>query len=83
MRRDHRIPTQVRSQFGPRMRLFTWWLGIAVVGAVFAAALVNVAYSGFVYYFVVMPIGGVVLFPLAYAANRWLSPVLSSWLRRS
>jgi len=83
MRLDHRIPTQVRLQFGPRLRLFTWWLGIAVVGAVIAAALVNVAYSGFVYYFVVMPIGGVLLFPLAYAANRWLSPVLSSWLRRS
>jgi len=83
MARDHRIRTKVRLQFGPRLRLFIWWLGIAVAGAVIAALLVNVAYSRFVYYFVVMPIGGVLLFPLAYAANRWLSPVLSSWLRRS
>jgi len=60
-----------------------WWLGIAVVGAVIAAALINVAYSRFIYYFVVMPIGGVLLFPLAYASNRWLTPALSSWLRRS
>jgi hypothetical protein len=64
--------------------LFIWWLGIAVTGAVIAATLIDVAYSRFVYYFyfVVMPIGGVLIFPRAYAANRWLSPVLSSFLRR-
>jgi hypothetical protein len=63
----------MRLHFGPRLRLFIWWLGIAVAGAVIAATLINVAYSRFVYYFVVMPIGGMLLFPLAYTANRWLS----------
>jgi hypothetical protein len=65
------------------MRLLIWWLGIAVGGALIAAALIDVAYSRFVYYFVVMPVGGVLLFPLAYAANRWLTPLVSSWVRRS
>ena len=73
----------MRFQLGPRLRLLTWWLGIAITGALIAAALIDVAYSRFVYYFVVMPIGGVLLFPLAYAANRWLTPWVSSWLRRS
>ncbi len=67
---------------GSRLQLFIWWLGIAIVGSIIALGLVDVAYSRFVYYFVVMPIGGVLLFPLAYAANRWLTPALSSWLRR-
>jgi hypothetical protein len=83
MGRDPRIRTKVRLQLGPRLRLFIWWLAIAVAGAVIAALLVNVAYSRFAYYFVVMPIGGVLLCAFAYVANRWLSPVLSSWLRRS
>jgi len=65
------------------LRLLVWWLGIAITGAIVAAALIDVAYSRFVYYFVVMPIGGVLLFPLAYAANRWLTPLVSSWFRRS
>jgi len=43
----------------------------AVVGLV-AAALVDVAYSRVVYLFVVMPVGGVLLFPAAWAANRVL-----------
>ena len=63
--------------------MLTWWLGIAITGAIVAAALIDVAYSRFVYYFVVMPIGGVLLFPLAFAANRWLTSLVSSWLRRS
>lgn len=65
----------------PRAGLLVWWLGIAVVGALVAAALVDVAYSRMVYLFVVMPIGGMLLFPIAWAANRWLTPVLASWLR--
>ena len=73
----------MRPSLGPRLRLIMWWLGIAVVGSIIALALVDVAYSRFVYYFVVIPIGGVLLFPLAYAANRWLTPVLNSWLRRT
>jgi hypothetical protein len=72
----------MRRSLGPRLRLFIWWLGIAIIGSIIALALVDVAYSRFVYYFVVMPIGGVLLFPLAYAANRWLTPALSAWLRR-
>jgi len=63
--------------------LFIWWLGIAVVGSLIASALVDVAYSRIIYLFVVMPVGGVLLFPIAYAANRWLTPVFGSWLRRS
>jgi hypothetical protein len=73
----------MRLRFGPRLGLFIWWLAIGVAGAIIAAALINVAYSRFVYYFVVMPIAGVLLFPVAYAANRWLTPVLGSWLRRA
>jgi hypothetical protein len=59
-----------------------WWFGIAVVAALIAAALVDIAYSRVIYLFVVMSIGGVLLFPAAYAANRWLTPVISTWLRR-
>jgi hypothetical protein len=55
---------------------------LGVVGAIIAA-LIDVAYSRLVYTFIVMPIGGVLLFPVAYAANRWLSPVIGSWLKRS
>jgi hypothetical protein len=62
--------------------VFVWWFGIAVVAALIAAALVDIAYSRVIYLFVVMPIGGVLLFPAAYAANRWLTPVISTWLRR-
>ena len=73
----------MRSRFGAYALLFVWWLGIGIVGAIIAASLIDVAYSRFAYYFVVMPVGGVLLFPVAYAANRWLTPVLGSWLRRS
>lgn len=62
--------------------VFVWWFGIAVVAALIAAALVDIAYSRVIYLFVVMPIGGVLLFPAAYAANRWLTPVISTWLGR-
>jgi uncharacterized membrane protein YhaH (DUF805 family) len=62
--------------------LLIWWLAIGVVGAIVAASLVDVAYSRLTYYFIVMPIGGVLLFPVAYAANRWLTPALRIWLRR-
>ncbi|TMG44536.1 MAG: hypothetical protein E6H85_07625 [Chloroflexi bacterium] len=47
--------------------LFIWWLAIAVLGSLIAVALVEVAYSRVVYLFVVMPIAGVLLFPMAYA----------------
>ena len=73
----------MRSRFGAYALLFVWWLGIGIVGAIIAASLIDVAYSRLAYYFVVMPVGGVLLFPVAYAANRWLTPVLGSWLRRS
>lgn len=62
--------------------VLAWWIGIAIVGSVVAAALVGVAYSRAVYLFVVMPVGGVLLFPLAWAANRWLTPVIGSRIRR-
>ena len=62
--------------------VFVWWFGIAVVTGLIAATLVDIAYSRVIYLFVVMPIGGVLLFPAAYAANRWLTPVISSWLGR-
>jgi hypothetical protein len=78
---DLEFPT-VRLHIGPRLGVFIWWLGIAVVGSLVAAALVDVAYSRVVYLFVVMPVCGVILFPAAYAANRWLTPILSSWLKR-
>jgi hypothetical protein len=63
--------------------LIIWWFGISVVGALILAALVDVAYNRVVYLFVAMPIGGVLLFPVAWAANRWLTPMISGWLGRS
>ena len=63
--------------------LLVWWIGIGAVASLIAAALVDVAYSRVIYLFVVVPVGGVLLFPAAWAANRWLTPVISSWIRRS
>lgn len=53
-----------------------------MVGALILAALVDHAYSRFVYWFIVVPIGGVLLFPAAYAANGWLTSLISGWLSR-
>lgn len=66
-----------------RIGLFVWWVAIAVVASLIAAALVDVGYNLVVYLFVVVPIAGVLLFPAAWAANRWLTPVISGWVRRS
>ena len=63
--------------------LLVWWIGIAALVSLVAAALVDLAYSPVVYLFVVMPIGGVLLFPAAWAANRWLTPMIGSRIRRS
>lgn len=63
--------------------LLVWWMGIAVIVSLIAAALVDVAYSRFLYLFVVMPVGGVLLFPAAWAANRWLTPAIGSRIKRS
>jgi hypothetical protein len=62
--------------------LLLWWLGIAAFIGLVAAALVDVAYARVVYVFVVMPVGALLLFPAAWAANRWLTPVIVSWVRR-
>lgn len=62
--------------------LLVWWVGIAAVGGLVAAALVDVTYSRVVYLFVVMPVGGVLLFPAAWAANRWLTPRIGSRIGR-
>ena len=53
-----------------------------MVGGVILAALVDRAYSRFVYWFIVVPIAGVLLFPAAYAANRWLTPLIAGRLSR-
>ncbi len=66
-----------------RVGLLVWWVGIAVVVSLIAAALVDVVYSRVVYLFAVMPIAGVLLFPVAWAANRWLTPLISSRIGRS
>jgi hypothetical protein len=63
--------------------LLVWWIGIALVGGVIAWALIDVAYSRVVYLFIVMPVGGVILFPVAWAANRWLTQVIVLRARRS
>jgi hypothetical protein len=64
-------------------RLILWWIAFGIVGAIVAAALINVAYSRAFYLFVVMPVGGVLLFPVAYVANRWLSPLVQRMFRRT
>lgn len=64
------------------VRVIVWWIGLAIGLGIIAAALINVAYSRATYLFVVMPIGGLLLFPAAYAANRWLSPALGRLVRR-
>lgn len=66
-----------------RIGLLVWWVAIAVVVSLMAAALVDVAYNRVIYFFVVVPIGSVLLFPAAWAANRWLTPVIRGWVRRS
>lgn len=63
--------------------LLLWWIAIGIVSSLFLAALVAVAYSRVVYLFVVMPVGAVLLFPAAWAANRWLTPMIGSRIRRS
>lgn len=73
----------MQSRRPSRVGLLVWWIGIAVVGGVIAAALIDVAYSRVVYLFVVIPVAGVLLFPAAWAANRWLTPVIGSRIRRS
>jgi hypothetical protein len=73
----------VRPNRPSRLGLLLWWLGIVIVGAPIALALVDVAYSRVVYLFVIMPIGGVLLFPASWAANHWLTPMITSRLRRS
>jgi hypothetical protein len=65
----------------PLIGVVVWWLGLGVVLSLVLAALVDVAYSRNLYLFVVMPVGGILLFPVAWAANRWLTPPMSSWLR--
>ena len=62
--------------------VLVWWIGIAAIGSLVAAALVDVSYSRVVYLFIVMPIGGILLFPAAWAANRWLTPLIGSLIRR-
>jgi hypothetical protein len=73
----------MQSRRSSLIGLFVWWIGIGAVASLIAAALVDVVYSRAIYLFVVMPVGGVLLFPAAWAANRWLTPVVSSRIRRS
>jgi len=63
--------------------VLVWWIAIGVVASLVLAALVDVAYPRVVYLFVIMPIGGVLLFPAAWVANRWLTPMIGSRIRRS
>lgn len=63
--------------------VLVWWIAIGVIATLALAALVDVAYSRVVYVLVVMPIGGVLLFPAAWAANRWLTPMIASRIRGS
>ena len=46
------------------------------------AVLIDQTYTRTIYLFVVMPVAGVLLFPVAYAANRWKSPALRFRLKR-
>ncbi|HEX2681403.1 MAG TPA: hypothetical protein VHQ03_08935 [Candidatus Dormibacteraeota bacterium] len=72
-------PSRRSSLFG----VLVWWIAIGVVASLVLAALVGVAYSRVVYLVIVMPIAGVLLFPAAWAANRWVTPLIGSWVRRS
>ena len=73
----------LQSRRHSRVGLLVWWVGIAVVVSLIAAALVDVVYSRVVYLFAVMLIAGVLLFPVAWAANRWLTPLIGSQIGRS
>ena len=75
--------SRVQSHRPSLLGVLVWWIAIGVVASLVLAALVDVAYSRVVYLFVVMPIGGVLLFPAAWAANRWLTPMIGSRIRRS
>jgi hypothetical protein len=71
----------VQSRRPSLLGVLVWWISIAPVGGLIAWALIDVAYSRVVYLFIVM-VGGVLLFPVASAANRLLTPAFSSRLRR-
>jgi hypothetical protein len=73
----------VQSRRSSLWGVLVWWIAIGVVASLVLAALVDVAYSRVVYLFVVMPVGGVLLFPAAWAANRWLTPMIGSRIRGS
>ena len=73
----------MRVRLGPRLRLFLWMLAIAVLIAPVAYGLVGIAYSRVVYLFMVGPIFAVLWFPMGWAANRWLTPVIAVRFRRT
>ena len=73
----------VQPRRPPLVGVFIWWIGIAVVASLLAAALIDGAYSRLVYLVVVVPVCGVLLFPAAWGAKRWLTPVIHSRIRRS
>ena len=66
------------SRFG----LFVWWLCLALVGVLVSWRVLQVPSWRVVFLFVVTPVAGVLLFPAAWAANRWLTPVIRSRIKR-
>jgi hypothetical protein len=68
-----------RDQLG----VLVWWIAIGVAASLALAAVVGVAYSRVVCFFVVMPNAGLLLSPAAWAANRWLTPAIGSRFKGS
>jgi hypothetical protein len=73
----------MKVRLGPRLRLFLWMVVIAGLIAPVAYGLVGIAYSRVVYLFIVGPILAVLWFPMGWAANRWLTPLIAVRFRRT
>lgn len=66
-----------------RLGLVIWWLCFALVGVLVSwAVLEDRSWRAF-YLLAVAPVAGVLLFPAAWAADRWLTPVIGSRIKGS
>lgn len=70
----------MQSRRPSRVGLLAWWISIALVGVLVSWTVLSIPSWRVVYLFVIAPIAGVLLFPAAWAANRWLTPMIGSWV---
>ena len=73
----------MQSRWPSRFGLLVWWLCFASVGVLLSRAALEIPAWRVFFLFVVTPVAGVLLFPAAWAANRWLTPMIRSRIGRS